>query len=254
MSKQSEVFSLIKDDGTVKTKEDFIKEMEKFYEQAVDVPDSYKEGDLFRLCTNPLTQINPEESTKTFDFINRVIRINEDITDKLAKEVITALQFWSGIDDFDRVSEDEREPISIMIDTCGGSMSAAYAIYDAICLCPTPVITWNCGKAWSAGFIIFLAGKYRVSFPNSYFLFHQGSGGFIGDAQKCLQHADFYKRLLKDMKNIVLEKTKITNDEYESHINDDWWISTDEAIRYGIADEIAKTSSILSLIGGIDIE
>ena len=254
MSKQSEVFSLTKDDGTVKTKEDFIKEMEKFYEQAVDVPEYYKEGDLFRLCTNPLTQINPEESTKTFDFINRVIRINEEITDKLAKEVITALQFWSGIDDFDRVSEDEREPISIMIDTCGGSMSAAYAIYDAICLCPTPVITWNCGKVYSAGFIIFLAGKYRVSFPNSYFLFHQGSGGFIGDAQKCLQYADFYKRLLKDMKNIVLEKTKITNDEYESHINDDWWISTDEAIRYGIIDTVAKTSSILSFIGGIDNE
>ena len=56
------------------------------------------------------------------------------------------------------------------------------------------------------------------------------------------------------MKNIVLEKTKITNDEYESHINDDWWISTDEAIRYGIADDVVKTSSILSLIGGIDIE
>ena len=66
------------------------------------------------------------------------------------------------------------------------------------------------------------------------------------------QYGDFYKGLLKDMKNIVLEKTKITNDEYESHINDDWWISTDEAIRYGIADDVVKTSSVLSLIGGID--
>lgn len=56
------------------------------------------------------------------------------------------------------------------------------------------------------------------------------------------------------MKNIVLKETKITDDEYESHINDDWWISSDEAIRYGIANDIAKTSSVLSFKGGIDNE
>ena len=62
-----------------------------------------------------------------------------------------------------------------------------------------------------------------------------------GDAQKLIQHVRFYERQLDRLKQIVLENTNITNDEFDSHQNDDWMMDSHDAIRYGVIDEILDT-------------
>ena len=45
---------------------------------------------------------------------------------------------------------------------------------------------------------------------------------------------------LNQLKDITLKYTKITPEEYQEHIKDDWWMTADEALKYGVCDEIAK--------------
>ena len=59
-----------------------------------------------------------------------------------------------------------------------------------------------------------------------------------GDAGKFRNYTDFYKKQLEKLKNLTLDYTKITNEQYEKHINDDWWIDATEALELGICDEI----------------
>ena len=70
------------------------------------------------------------------------------------------------------------------------------------------------------------------------YLFHEGACGNVQDAHKYIAHTNFYIHQLKMLKDIVLKNTEINEEEYESHIKDDWWLSTDEAYLYNVIDEI----------------
>lgn len=141
-----EIFSLTKEDGTLKTKEEFTKEMGDFYDAAATSKDLGSQ-DLFRTCINPMTQINPEEAFKTYDFINRIVRINGDITMEIAQTIMTYINFWNGIDSFEETPSEERMLIQILINTDGGDLIAAFTIINSIEISQTPVVTWNCGRA-----------------------------------------------------------------------------------------------------------
>lgn len=246
--RKNEIFSLNRDDGTTKSKEEFIKELSEFYDQTIEADKEYRSGVLFKYCTTPLTQINPQDSLTTFDFLNRTIRINEDITDATAKRVVSLINFYASMDDADGLTAEEREdcPINLMIDTCGGDLWAAFSIIDAIRTSCTPVITYNTGKAFSAGFLIFISGDYRITYPRATFLFHEGYNSCANVANKFINYANFYeKKVIKDIRALVLEVTDISADEYESHRNDDWWLTAKEAKKFKIADEISTTASLI---------
>ena len=52
--------------------------------------------------------------------------------------------------------------------------------------------------------------------------------------------AEFYQKELDQLKEITLKYTKITPEEYKEHIKDDWLMTADEALKYGVCDEIVK--------------
>ena len=103
----------------------------------------------------------------------------------------------------------------------------------------TPVWTINIGKAYSAGFFIFITGHKRFAYPNSSFLFHEGSTGIYQDANKFKNYADFYKQQLEQLRAITLEHTQIEPEEYDKHVKDDWWFDVNEALKYGVTDKIS---------------
>ena len=61
-----------------------------------------------------------------------------------------------------------------------------------------------------------------------------------GDAHKFIQRAKFYETQLKRLKKIVLKDTKITEEEYSIHKDSDWFMDPEEALRYGVIDEIVE--------------
>ena len=173
------------------------------------------------------------------DTINRTIII-EEIDEESGVVAESLIRFWNRYDEENEVPIEERQPIKIYIDSPGGYLTSTFTIIDAISLSKTPVWTINIGCAYSGGFFIFISGHKRIAYPMSSFLYHEGNGSVSGDANKFQNQADFYKQQRQKLKEVTLKYTKITEELYNEHIKDDWWLFADEALELGIADEIAK--------------
>ena len=170
--------------------------------------------------------------------LNRNIVLT-DIDASIGDSVNSYIQFFNRIDQEKKIDVNKRTPIKIYIDSNGGSLTACFTIIDAIIMSKTPVWTINIGKAYSAGFFIFITGHKRFAYPNSSFLFHEGSTGIYQDANKFKNYADFYKQQLEQLRAITIEHTQIEPEEYDKHVKDDWWFDVNEALKYGVTDKIS---------------
>lgn len=186
---------------------------------------------------------NKEKEIKSFDQLvdffqsyNERSLILGDISEDLAVAVDSIIRFWNKVDQEKPV--EERQPIKLYIHSPGGYLTSAFSIIDSIKLSKTPVYTIAIGEVYSGGFFIFLAGHKKYTYPHTSFLYHEGSTANGGDANKFRNFAKFYEVQLKQLKDIVLENSNITEEEYEKHIKDDWWLTAKEAIQFGIADQI----------------
>ena len=179
-----------------------------------------------------------EDLVKLKSDLNREIFIG-DIYDGIGKAVDQLICFWNKCDDEKNLSVDERKPIILTIDSCGGSLLDAFTIIDAINLSKTPVYAYVIGAAFSAGFLIAIACHKRYGYKHSSYLFHEGSietGGTSGQFQN---QAEFYKnKRLRWIKDHVLECTKIEEEEYDKNRREDIWYDAYEALEKGIIDEI----------------
>lgn len=172
------------------------------------------------------------------DTLNRTIII-EEIDSESGVVAESLIRFWNRYDNLKNIPIEERQPIKIYLDSPGGYLTSTLTIIDAINLSKTPVWTINIGEAYSGGFFIFINGHKRIAYPNCSFLYHEGSTRVGGDANKFQNSADFYKLQRKRLKDITLKATNITEELYNEHIKDDWYMFAEEAIELGVADEIA---------------
>ena len=189
---------------------------------------------------------NVQEDTKSFeDILNLDNSLDRhlyvaDIESGIGSTIDSMIRFWNRRDEEEGLNIKERKPIKIYIDSCGGSLTDAFTIIDSIRMSKTPVITIATGCAYSAGFFIFISGHKRIAYPHASFLYHEGSATNGGTASQFRNFADFYDIQLTQLKQIVLDYTDIDEDEYNKHKKDDWWMTAEDAINYGIADEIAE--------------
>jgi ATP-dependent Clp protease protease subunit len=189
---------------------------------------------------------NIKEDMKNFeDLINldgaikREIYIN-GIDDGTGQSVEGYIRFWNSYDDTRMIPIEDREPIKLYIDSCGGSLTDTLTIIDAIKMSKTPVITIAIGCAYSGGFFIFISGDKRIAYPHASFLFHEGSTQNGGTSGQFENYTQFYKRQLGQLKKIVLEHTNITDEEYDNIRKDDIWFDAEDGVNKGFVDEIAK--------------
>lgn len=231
-----EAIPLFNEDGSIKSKEDFMQDISDFYDSIVNSTEG-----AFDSLYDPEESLIPQNVLSNYDFLSRTIYITTDISPAISKEVIRKIRFWNADDNANNIAVENRVPIKMYIDTLGGDLTATLSIIGAMQLSKTPIHTITYGIGYSGGFIIGINGHKRYGFPHSSYLFHEGSAAEMGDAHKFLQHIDFYKMQLKKIKQIVVSKTKITEDEYEAHKKDDWFFSVEDALRYNIIDEIIET-------------
>lgn len=189
---------------------------------------------------------NVQEDAKSFeDILNLDNSLDRhlyvaDIESGIGSTIDSMIRFWNRRDEEEGLNIEERKPIKIYIDSCGGSLTDAFTIIDSIRMSKTPVITIATGCTYSAGFFIFISGHKKIAYPHASFLYHEGSATNGGTASQFRNFADFYDIQLAQLKQIVLDCTNIDEDEYNKHKKDDWWMTAEDAINYGIADEIAE--------------
>lgn len=188
---------------------------------------------------------NKEKEVKSFDQLVEYYQCLNDrnlligqIDYEIAIAVDSVIRFWNRADEESNIPVSNRKPIKIYLHSPGGYLTSTFTMIDAIKMSKTPVYTIAIGEVYSGGFFTFLAGHKKYAYPHSSFLYHEGATANGGDANKFRNFAKFYETQLNQLKQIVLENSKITEEEYNKHIKDDWWLTAEEAVEYGIADEI----------------
>lgn len=132
----------------------------------------------------------------------------------------------------------ERKPIRLMIFNYGGDADVAYSMIDVIKASKTPVYTYNMGVSASAAGLILMAGEKRYSLPNATVLIHQGSATMEGDTGKVLDAANEIKKTMKKMQDYIISRTYIPPALLRKKKANDWTLTAEEALKYGVVHEI----------------
>jgi ATP-dependent Clp protease protease subunit len=164
----------------------------------------------------------------------RIIFLGGGINDAVANTVIAQLLFLEH--------EDPKKEIKLYLNTPGGSVTAGLAIYDTMQYVKPDVSTMCVGMAASMGAVLLAAGKKgkRFALPNSEILLHQVMGGVEGQATEVEITARQILKI-KDKLNVILAKhTGQTVTKLEKDTDRDFYMTSEEAKKYGLIDEIIK--------------
>lgn len=137
-----------------------------------------------------------------------------------------------------QLAPDERKPIILYIASNGGEVDPGFELIDIIMASHTPVYTVNIGYEYSMGFLIGLAGHKRFAFPNSKFLMHDGSNFVYNSGAKAQDQMEFQRRVEARIKDYIISRSKLTEEEYDSKLRVEWYLFSDEAKEKGFVDEI----------------
>ncbi len=163
---------------------------------------------------------------------DRIVFLNGEITDQAANSVIAQLLFLEG-------SEPEQE-IKLYINSPGGSLTAGFAIYDAMQHVRPEVSTLCIGFAASMGAFLLSSGTpgKRYALPNSEILIHQPLGGVQGQATQIALHAARLLKLRSKLNGLLAAQTKRPLETIERDTDRDFFMNAREAIEYGIIDKV----------------
>ena len=135
------------------------------------------------------------------------------------------------------------KPITILLNTPGGSWEDGMALYDIIKFTTSKVYIVGLGKVYSMGSVILQAGYQRLLMPNSLVMIHDGTEGYVGNAKSMEAWASNSKKIRQKMYEIYYEHMKkanknITVGQIEKMCSHDKIFSAEEAIQIGLADKI----------------
>jgi ATP-dependent Clp protease, proteolytic subunit ClpP len=167
----------------------------------------------------------------------RVIFLGEDVNEHTANLVVAQLLHLAY--------EDSKKDIKLYINSPGGSVYDGLAIYDTIQYIKPDVQTIGIGLQASMGAFLLSSGTKgkRVALPNSRIMIHQPSSGTQGkvtDQEITLRESIYLKQRLNEIlsKNTGQDISKIEKDA-----DRDYWMSAEEAKKYGLIDEVIFPSS-----------
>lgn len=168
---------------------------------------------------------------------NRVIYIDYDIDEELMRDVGRQIIEYNRKDK--GLPIEKRKPVVILINSCGGSLDSTYATVAIIEASKTPVYTVNTNCAYSAAGLLLIAGHKRYCMPRSQVLIHSGSAsGISGTFEEVQENAKSYKKMVEEMRELIISKTKIDKNLMKKNQSRDWYLSVDQQLELGCVDEI----------------
>jgi len=174
---------------------------------------------------------------RAFDIYSRLLRdriifLGTPIDDHVASLVVAQLLFLDA--------EDSEKDIYLYVNSPGGYVSAGLAIYDTMQYIKPDVVTICIGQASSMGAFLLAGGKKgkRSALPNARIMIHQPLGGAEGQASDIKIQADEILYLKQTLNKILTNNTKKTLKQIEKDTDRNFFMSPEDAIKYGIIDKI----------------
>ena len=180
----------------------------------------------------------PAFSPERITFDNRYVTVVGEINDKLAKVTSERLLALAAVSD---------DPITMFISSPGGHVESGDMVHDLIKFIKPEVRVVGSGWVASAGALIFIGAKKenRYCLPNTRFLLHQPSGGIGGKASDIAIQAQQLEIMKTRFERIFAEATGQTAEKIAEDTKRDFWLTTDEAIEYGLLGKVISSASDL---------
>ncbi|NIP32810.1 ATP-dependent Clp endopeptidase proteolytic subunit ClpP [Candidatus Saccharibacteria bacterium] len=165
---------------------------------------------------------------------DRIVFMGTPVDDNIANIIIAQLLFLE--------SQDPKKDIKLYINSPGGSVTSGMAIYDTIQYIKPDVSTICIGMAASMAAVLMAAGKKgkRFVLPNSEIMIHQVMGGMEGQAADIKIRAERILRIKDRLNEILSKHTGQPLKKVEKDSDRDYFMTAEEAVKYGIADKIIK--------------
>ncbi|MGI8874262.1 MAG: ATP-dependent Clp protease proteolytic subunit [Egibacteraceae bacterium] len=166
----------------------------------------------------------------------RVLYLRGPIEDTMADTVVAQLM---------SLDADSNEDVSLYINSPGGVIHGLFAIYDVMQLMRSKVHTVCVGMAASAAAVILATGTgTRAATPNARIMLHQPLGGARGQASDIQIQAEQIVFLRHRLNEVLAERTGKSVEQISKDTDRDFWLSSDQAVEYGIIDEVRNRGGI----------
>ncbi|MDR2383563.1 MAG: ATP-dependent Clp protease proteolytic subunit [Prevotellaceae bacterium] len=165
--------------------------------------------------------------------MERIIFLGTPIYDEIANIIQAQLLYLDSIDTKD---------LQIYLNSPGGSVSAGLGIYDTMQIINSEVATICTGMAASMGAVLLAAGERgkRSALPHSRILIHQPLGGAEGQASDIEIAAREIVKTKQGLYKILSEHTGQPIEKIEKDSDRDYWMTSEEALQYGMIDEVMR--------------
>ena len=166
--------------------------------------------------------------------MDRIIFLGVPIDDDVANIIQAQLLFLAA--------KDPGADITMYLNTPGGQVHSGLAIYDTMQLVQPDVATVCTGMAASMGSVLLCAGQKgkRSALPHSRVLIHQPLGGAQGQATEILIAAKEIEKTRTELFNIIAEHSGQPYEKVAADGERDYWMTAQEALEYGMVDEILR--------------
>ncbi len=176
---------------------------------------------------------------RSFDIYSRLLKeriviVGTQVDDDIASSIIAQLIYLQD--------EDPLEPISMYINSPGGSITAGLAIYDTMQYIQPEVHTWCIGQAASMAAVLLAAGEegHRHALPYCRVMIHQPWGQLAGQAADVQIQAEEIIRLRRWINEILSKHTGQDVEKIQKDTDRDYFMTAQEALQYGIVDDVVE--------------
>jgi ATP-dependent Clp protease protease subunit len=170
----------------------------------------------------------------------RTVMVTDEVTKKMAQQIMTQLLLLEA---------ENNDDIKMYINSPGGDADAGFAIFDMMRFVRPKIKAICAGVAASAAVIILLGAKKenRLSLPNARVLIHQPSTGIHGTAADIQIEASEILKCREKINRLISVETGQTMEKVESDTKRNFWMSAEEALKYGLVRKIIQTSDDLKV-------
>jgi ATP-dependent Clp protease protease subunit len=162
---------------------------------------------------------------------DRVIFITDTIEMNMANAIVAQLLYLDSLNQKD---------ITLYINSGGGQIVAGMAIHDTMKFIKSRVVAVNLGMCASMAAFLLSAADYRMALPNSETMIHQPLGGAQGQASEILIAAKNIMKTKEKLNRMLAANTNQPLEKIELDSDRDYWMDAEEALAYGIIDEIVE--------------
>lgn len=194
----------------------------------------------------PMVVEQTHRGERSYDLFSRLMKerivfLTSQVEDNMATLICGQLLFLEA--------EDANKPIFMYINSPGGVVTAGMSIYDTMQFVKCPVYTVVMGQACSMGSLLATAGEagHRYMLKNARHMIHQPSGGAQGQATDIEIQAREILKMKRELTQIYVDHNSKgkTFEELKADMERDFFMSSAEALDYGLCDHVIKTRADL---------